>query len=188
MRGAGHQTQPLRNFQASGSQRCGVKMNEERPETVSLHLIDAADGRSLQIWSFSTPRITIGRGEGESLVLADPYISRVHAELVGEGGEWELISRGRNGVYIDGRSVTACPLPHGSTFRLGQNGPTFRFLSVPHAVGTATLCFDPSAFVVLALNRQAVEQETKEIAETEYFRHLQQKARDLRRHRTPNMT
>lgn len=163
-------------------------MTEERPETVSLHLIDAADGRSLQIWSFSTSRITIGRGDGESLVLADPYISRVHAELVGEGGLWELISRGRNGVYVDGRMITACRLEHGAIFRLGQNGPTFRFASAQQAGGHATLCFDPESFVVLAFNKQAVELEAQEIAETDYFRRLQQKARDLRRQRTPDLT
>lgn len=162
-------------------------MTDERSPSpsVSIHLIDPADGRSLQIWTFATERITIGRGEGESLVLADPYISRVHAELVGEGGLWELISRGRNGVYVDGRLVAACHLAAGTTFRLGQNGPTFRFLVAQQPTGSSTLCFDPESIVVLALNRQALEQETREIAESDYFQRLQQKARALRRPRSP---
>jgi len=160
-------------------------MTDERPVSVAVHLVDPADGRSLQIWTFATDRITIGRGEEESIVLADPYISRVHAELVGEGGLWELISRGRNGVYVEGRMVAACQLSPGTTFRLGQNGPTFRFGSVPQPTGTSTLCFDPESIMVLAIDRQAIEQEARQIVETEYFQRLQQKARELRGQRTP---
>ena len=159
-------------------------MTDERSVSVSVHLVDPADGRPLQIWTFATDRITIGRGEEESIVLADPYISRVHAELVGEGGLWELISRGRNGVYVEGRMVAACQLSPGTTFRLGQNGPTFRFGNVPQPTGTSALCFDPESIVVLALNRQALDQETREIEATDYFQKLQQKARELRAQRT----
>lgn len=137
----------------------------------------------MQIWSFSGTRITIGRGDEETLVLADPYVSRVHAELVGEGGVWELISRGRSGVYVEGKVVSACPLVPGMTFRLGPAGPMFRFGTAYAPVQTSTLSFDADSVIVLAFNRQAVEKESEQIAETDYFRRLQEKARELRKPR-----
>lgn len=151
--------------------------------SVSVHLIDPADGRTLQTWSFAQQRITIGRGETESIPLADPYVSRLHAELICVGGVWQLFARGRNGVFVNGKSVAESRLDHGGTFRLGISGPMFRFDAAPAATGQATLSFDPDAIIVLAFDRSEVQEQAQDIVETDYFRQLQEKARLLRRQR-----
>lgn len=150
----------------------------------TLHLLDPADGRLLQSWSFSSPRITIGRGDAESLTLADPYVSRLHAELVNDSEGWILHSRGRNGVFIDGRRIKESRLNPGSTFRLGPAGPLFQFGNATPNNGNATLSFDPESIILLALDRKEVEQQAQAVTETDYFRTLQSKARELRRQRS----
>lgn len=162
----------------------GVGMSLELLQAVSFHLIDPTDGRSLQTWSFTTPRITIGRGETESIALADPYVSRVHAEILWNGEAWQLFARGRNGVIVDGKSVAEYPLTHGAVFRLGGSGPSFRFDVAPVQHGQATLCFDSNVVILLAFNKDEVEVQANEVVETDYFQQLQRKARELRRQRS----
>ncbi len=153
------------------------------PDT-TLHLLDPADGRLLQSWSFSSVRITIGRGDAESLTLADPYVSRLHAEIVSDSEGWILHSRGRNGVFINGRRIEESRLNPGTTFRLGPAGPLFQFGNAVQNNGSATLSFDPESIILLALDRKEVEQQAQAVTETDYFRTLQSKARELRRQRS----
>lgn len=156
------------------------------PETelaITLHLVDPADGRSLQSWSFQKGRVTIGRDASADLPLLDQYVSRIHAELLhGEEG-WSLNSLGRNGVFVDGKSVDKCRLFPGITFRLASVGPMFRFDPTTVSTGTSTVCFDHTSMLVLELNPTDVRQRVDEIAVTDYFQQLQQKARQLRRDR-----
>ena len=105
-------------------------MPAEADPTIAVHLVDPTDARSLQIWTFDgSAAVTIGRGEEQSIVLADPYVSREHAELLPRDGQWELTSKGRNGVQVDGKSISTCRISHGTVFRLGPVGPVFRFES-----------------------------------------------------------
>lgn len=150
---------------------------------ISLDLIDPSDGRSLQSWNFSTERVTIGRGDEMDIALADPYVSRLHAELVRTDGTWYLQPRGRNGVYVEGKSSGELALRQGTTFRLGPQGPIFRFGNAPATKVLSTLTFDAESLVVLALNRQEVEVQAQEIMATDYFQQLQQQARQMRRRR-----
>jgi hypothetical protein len=156
------------------------------PETelaITLHLVDPADGRSLQSWTFQKERITIGRDSTADLPLLDQYVSRIHVELLrGEEG-WSLKCLGRNGVYVDGKSVDTCRLHPGITFRLASVGPMFRFDPGAVPTGSSTVCFDHTSMLVLELDATDVSQRVDEIAVTDYFQQLQQKARQLRRDR-----
>lgn len=160
-------------------------MSLDPAQDTTLHLIDPADGRLLQSWSFASPRITIGRGELENITLSDPYVSRLHAEILSDPLGWVLHSRGRNGVFVDGRRIEQTRLTQGSVFRLGPAGPMFQFGTVAPANGNATLSFDPESIILLALDRKELEQQTNAVADTDYFRQLQSKARELRRQRSP---
>lgn len=140
------------------------------------------------MWTFSAPIpqcISIGRDAEASVSLADPYVSRIHAELILDGSSWKLVSRGRNGVYVDGRSIEEFPLTHGTRFRLSSVGPTFRFDQQTAAVGQHTLTIDPTVMQFLSLNQSQVHEQADEIAQTNYFRQLQEKARLLRQQRKP---
>jgi pSer/pThr/pTyr-binding forkhead associated (FHA) protein len=155
--------------------------------SISIHLVDHETARSLQVWSFdgSTP-ITIGRGDDRSIVLADPYISRNHAELEPHQGSWRLIARGRNGIFVAGKNVAECSLEHGTEFRLGAAGPLFRFDRAAASSPQATLSFDPSAMVVLQINRQELEAQTQQVVESDFFQRLRDKAREMRGQHLPS--
>jgi serine/threonine-protein kinase len=159
-------------------------MSDELSGSISIHLIDPADGRSLQTWSFGQPQITIGRAENGDIPLTDPYVSRLHAELTRSEGTWSLVSRGRNGVFIDGKNVERHPLRPGTMFRLGANGPMFRFEHQAAASPQATLSFDPAMVIMLKLDQQAVQTQAQDIMTTDYFQQLQQRARALRQQRS----
>ena len=111
-------------------------------EQISLHLIDSSDGRSLQCWTFQASRITIGRDPTADIPLADHYVSRIHVEILRDESGWRLFTRGRNGVYVNGKSVEEYQLQHGMTFRLAAVGPQFRFDMVTERTGQATISFD----------------------------------------------
>lgn len=153
---------------------------------VSIHMIDPADGRSLQKWSFDGQQIdciSIGRDEAAKIQLADPYVSRIHAELIRDEEGWTLFARGRNGVYVNGRSVTEARLIHGSRFRLASVGPTFRFDGHAVSTGQQTLVIDAAVMSLLILNKSEVAEQVNEIVESDYFKQLQEKARTLRSQR-----
>jgi len=53
-------------------------------------------------------RVSIGRADSNQLVLADPSLSRAHAELFHEDGRWMIQDAGsRNGTYVSGRRIDA---------------------------------------------------------------------------------
>ncbi len=153
---------------------------------ISIIMIDPADGRSLQSWSFGAEeqdRITIGRDNSASVKLADLYVSRIHLEIVRDEEGWMLHALGRNGVFVDGRSVTEYRMTNGVMFRLASVGPTFRFDREQEAFGRSTLVVDPAVMQLLNLNKAVVAKQADEIARTDYFHQLQQKARLLRSQR-----
>lgn len=154
---------------------------------VSIHMVDPTDGRSLQKWSFRDPAlasITIGRDEAATIQLADPYVSRIHVELVRDDEGWSLVARGRNGVYLNGRNVTEHRLCAGDRFRLSSVGPMFRFGADGASQVQQTLNVSPAVMELMMLNKAEVAQQANEISQTDYFQQLQAKARLLRRQRT----
>ena len=66
--------------------------------------------------------VSIGRHADNEIILADPLVSRHHAEIVMQGGRWVISDLGSaNGSYVNGQR-TAGPqvLNHGDLVRVGQ--------------------------------------------------------------------
>ncbi len=67
----------------------------------------------------------IGRVEECGLCIKNEYVSRNHAEVAFENGQWWLRDlNSSNGVFIDGQRVQLTPVNLATTFRLGIQGPT----------------------------------------------------------------
>ncbi len=67
-------------------------------------------------------RLSVGRSEGNSLVLADPSVSARHAVLERRDGTWYVRDLGStNGTLLDGHPVGGRPrrLHHGARLRFG---------------------------------------------------------------------
>ena len=109
-------------------------MNEDREAavgggTIMLHLIDPARGARLHSWEFTAePVIRIGRSENNHVVIHDQHVSRVHAEINYESGEWILVDLGHQGTLLNGEPVYRAPLADSMRFRLGRAGPALQFL------------------------------------------------------------
>jgi pSer/pThr/pTyr-binding forkhead associated (FHA) protein len=166
-------------------------MQQDSPETeeaVTVHLIDPARGNALQMWCFAGKSvISVGRADDRDVVLMHPYISRNHAELRFQQGQWWLVALGRNGVQVQGQGIEDTLAYDGMQFRLGANGPTLRFRdSMSANSNEATLNADSCAAIVLRIDETRLSAEVDEIADGEYFRDLQQRARELRRRRHAN--
>jgi len=73
------------------------------------------------------PRATIGRSKSAECVLADPNVSRRHAELRrSDSGDWQIVDLGStNGVKVNGRRVASTRLSPGDQVTVGTT--TFLF-------------------------------------------------------------
>jgi pSer/pThr/pTyr-binding forkhead associated (FHA) protein len=158
--------------------------NDEDTGTLTLNLLDSAQGHPVQSWRFDhRNRITIGRADDNDLALTDPQVSRLHVELLYRGERWLLLSHGRNGTRIDGVQVTEVELTNHTIFQLGTSGPSFQFLTARHsAAGLATVAnFDPSSLDFLVIDEQRKLEEVERITEGDAFRQLLEQSNLLRR-------
>ncbi len=104
------------------------------PSGALLELIDPRSGKVLQKWEFEgTHRsISIGRSERSDVRITSKLVSRHHATLTHDSGNWYLEVFGANGCYVNGCFVDGEYLQNGSILAIGQSGPTIRFSSVTH--------------------------------------------------------
>ncbi|MCI0332925.1 MAG: FHA domain-containing protein [Planctomycetes bacterium] len=149
-----------------------------------IHLLDSAQGNTLQAWRFSNHEIvTIGRDANNDIVAADPQVSRSHARLVQQNDNWTLFSTGRHGTLINDRLVTEAVLQPQTVFRLGASGPMLRFdvdTRQPHRSETLEN-IDTDLIASLAVDEQRKQREVDQIAENTLFRELQERSRQLRK-------
>ncbi len=79
--------------------------------------------------SLIPPRFTIGRSSGNDLVLSPMSISRSHAEILIQDGEYLLKDLGsKHGTYLNGNRVEQAKLNNGDRINLGGlQGPSLTF-------------------------------------------------------------
>jgi pSer/pThr/pTyr-binding forkhead associated (FHA) protein len=152
-------------------------------EGVTIHLLDSALGHSLQSWSFfDLHEISIGRADGNDVVISDPHVSRLHAKLVWQGRSWTLVSVGKHGTLVNDRVVAETQMDDATRFRLGASGPTLRF---EHGVAerrhSETVdSVHPELIEMLEIDRMRQQAEANEIAGNSLFQELQEHVRRTR--------
>ncbi|MFT4111994.1 SpoIIE family protein phosphatase [Silvibacterium sp.] len=106
----------------------------ELPST-PLTLIDGA--REVQLFVTRSP-FTVGRMPGSDLLLEHEYISRRHAEIQFEAGNFILVDRGsRHGTFVNGRKVQRHKLELNDAIHFGTtDGPLLRFGVRGHVSGS----------------------------------------------------
>ena len=150
------------------------------PASVTLHLLDAALGHPVQTWRFvGKQAITIGRNTDNDVTIADVHVSRLHARLTEDEGEWTLVSLGRHGTLIHDRLVAETPLAHATAFRLGPSGPTLRFdCEATESRGSETIdSIQPDLLAALEIDEARKQAEVDEIVGNSLFRELKAQAR-----------
>jgi two-component system, NtrC family, response regulator GlrR len=75
-----------------------------------------------------TDTLVLGGAEGVDLVIADPAVSRLHAELeLLDSGLWVRDLGSRNGTFVQGVRVTRANIPDGGVLRLGGTDLTVSY-------------------------------------------------------------
>ena len=90
------------------------------PPPLKVSFGKSADKQRLQ---FTKP-FRIGRTEDCEVCVNDDYVSRIHAEVVFENGQWWVRDlNSSNGIYVNGKRGETVPVSEAITMRLGIEGP-----------------------------------------------------------------
>jgi len=90
------------------------------PDTIDLVMY--RPGQAPVTYSLGDERITLGRTSTCTIPIADPFLSREHAEIRRVGNEWILTDKGSvNGTFLNGNRVSASTaLKIGDSIQLGD--------------------------------------------------------------------
>jgi pSer/pThr/pTyr-binding forkhead associated (FHA) protein len=152
---------------------------------LTIHLLDTAQGFPIQTWTFILkPQVRIGRAADNEVVITHPYVSRNHVRLVWRDGGWEMENTGSHGTLLRGEKVMQARLAEGDELRLGPLGPTlrFQFAELPESA-YGTLAADLPAQPPIRIDPVKKAEEVRAVAESDYFRQLQERVQALRARR-----
>jgi predicted component of type VI protein secretion system len=111
-----------------------LKAQRPRPvtEMPEAHLIDASNKKG---YTLRRRVVQIGREIGCSIVLKDPTISRFHADVRAEGGQFVLYAMGSSGTKVNGEPVVFPRLlREGDQITMGDTTFTFSSLAIPTGI------------------------------------------------------
>jgi pSer/pThr/pTyr-binding forkhead associated (FHA) protein len=96
------------------------------------HLIDVTNKKG---YTLRRRVVQIGREIGCSIVLKDPTISRFHADVRAEGGQFVLYAMGSSGTKVNGEPAVAPRLlREGDQIMMGDTTFTFSALHIPAGI------------------------------------------------------
>jgi len=100
---------------------------------ITLTLLHPVQSVPVQSWIFEPESvIRIGRSTDNDVVLYSAVVSRHHVEVRPKGSEWEVVSLGANGTYLEGKRISQIPVVDGMIIRLASSGPKIQIrLGVP---------------------------------------------------------
>lgn len=87
-------------------------------------LLHPQNSTPMQSWKFNNKSlIRIGRATDNEVVLYSSVVSRLHVELRESDGNWEIISKGANGTYVDEQRISQVSVVDGVVMRIAPSGP-----------------------------------------------------------------
>ena len=111
-----------------------------------------------------TGTVRIGRDPECELSVTERSVSKVHAEVRCEEGQWWIVDlQSRNGTYLDGERIERASIPPSCKVELGQGGPILR-ISVGHH---AQVSERPSDKTFVQQAPESVTQLVKRLEETQ---------------------
>lgn len=94
---------------------------------ITLSLMHPTQPVTIQSWTFAPDSvIKIGRAKDNDVVVHSSVVSRNHLELWQNGTDWEIISFGSNGTYVNNEPIAQQPVSDGMIVRLEISGPKIK--------------------------------------------------------------
>jgi pSer/pThr/pTyr-binding forkhead associated (FHA) protein len=116
-----------------------------------IHL-NTPDGNAFEA-ELTNDRMSVGRVEGNDLVIPDSSVSSSHGEFINEGGAWVFNDLGStNGTKVNGERVDRVDLSNGSQFEIGNVSVSFEDKSARAATSTQRAGLGGSAAAPTATN------------------------------------
>jgi predicted component of type VI protein secretion system len=111
-------------------------LKAKRPQPITempdAHLIDVTNKKG---YTLRRRVVQIGREIGCSIVLKDPTVSRFHADVRAEGGQFVLYAMGSSGTKVNGEpAVVPRLLREGDQIAMGDTTFTFSSLAMPPGI------------------------------------------------------
>ena len=103
--------------------------------------------KPVQVYNLDQNRVRIGREAGVDIIIDNPGVSRLHAELRKEGDGWTVTDMGSaNGTFLNGQKISATQLiKAGDEIGLGKFSLLFeKALAAPAPAATARPAAAPS--------------------------------------------
>lgn len=109
-----------------------MQRNATEQEKATAYLVYEFERRA---YPLSDDGFTIGRDAASGIVVREPSVSRSHAEVRAEGGEYVLHTSGATGTRLNGENVHAPrQLKEGDKIEIGTAELTFRRSKLPLGV------------------------------------------------------
>ncbi|MBI5529868.1 MAG: FHA domain-containing protein [Deltaproteobacteria bacterium] len=103
------------------------------PDGVRLIVVDGANKG--EEYALERDIISLGRGADNDIVIRDVSVSRKHAKVIRDDGEFRLVDLGSgNGTLLNGRKVTDETLLSGAVFKMGNT--VMRFVQIGDVYST----------------------------------------------------
>ena len=127
----------------------------------SMNLVCIEGETKDHVWQLACKRSVIGRSPRCDIVIDDPMLSRVHAEVICAGEAIIFVDReSQNGSYINGVRVTSQALLPGDVIRLG-----YTTLKAVEKDLSQEVCWDENApFITRAISLDRLSEQVKEAA------------------------
>jgi pSer/pThr/pTyr-binding forkhead associated (FHA) protein len=109
-----------------------MERNATDPEKTPAYVVYEFERRA---YPLTDEAFTIGRDAGSNIVLREPSVSRTHAEVRAEGGEYVLHTSGPTGTRLNGEPIsTPRQLQDGDRIEVGTAELTYRRSKLPLGV------------------------------------------------------
>ena len=85
-------------------------------------------GKESSSYTITKPRVTLGRGRNNDVILDNPTVSSQHAEIEFDGSAFEVRNKSRSysqGIIVNGQLCQKCVLKNGDMIGLGKVIITF---------------------------------------------------------------
>lgn len=129
-----------------------TQVSRQAGELARLKVVQGPDYGAIYV--ITAPKVTLGRGEENDVILSDLKASRRHAELVAGPSGWIAQDLGSaNGIVHNGKTVRSATVRTGDMLLLGES--TLEFMSAE--VGTSLLNAPPKSMQQLQSEQSAFE-------------------------------